>query len=286
MAISNFLQLKKPLSLPLAFLTIFLTLLNRVSSSDSLSFTFNNFRTGQKDLILQGDAQITSAGAVQLTKTDSSGKPVRGSIGRVLYYTPVQLWDSNTGELASFETSFSFVLTSPTNNPGDGFAFFISVPDTTIPSGSSGGLLGLFTSENALNSSSNQILAVEFDTFINNNWDPNYQHIGIDVNTIKSSATVRWQRKNDSLATAHISYDSATKKLSVVSSYPNSQVNQDYSVSYTVDLKSVVPEWVRIGFSSSTGEYIQKHSLLSWSFSSNLLGKSSKKEDMYIASYV
>nr|Q39529.1 RecName: Full=Agglutinin-2; AltName: Full=Agglutinin II; AltName: Full=ClAII; AltName: Full=LecClAII; Flags: Precursor [Cladrastis kentukea]AAC49137.1 lectin precursor [Cladrastis kentukea] len=290
MAISNtnLLQTKKPISLPLlAFITLFLMLLNRVNSSDSLSFTFDNFRPDQRDLILQGDAKISSGGdSLQLTKTDTSGKPVRGSVGRALYYTPLHLWDSSTNRLASFQTTFTFVLSSPTNNPGDGIAFFIAPPETTIPPGSSGGLLGLFSPDNALNNSLNQIVAVEFDTFVNNNWDPSHRHIGIDVNTIKSSATVRWQRENGSLATAQISYNSDTKKLSVVSSYPNTQANEDYTVSYDVDLKTELPEWVRVGFSGSTGGYVQNHNILSWTFNSNLQSSRAKKEDIYIKRYV
>nr|AAB51457.1 lectin precursor [Styphnolobium japonicum] len=293
MAISNtnFLQTKKPLFLPiLAFITIFLMLLNRVNSSDSLSFTYENFQPNPEDLILQRDASITSNETLLLTRT-SNGKPQKGSVGRALYYAPVRLWDKSTGRLASFETSFSFVITSPTTDPGDGIAFFIAPPDTTP--GYTGGLLGLFNSSTVQSNSSDhgvafhnslpQIVAVEFDTYINGGRDPNYRHVGIDVNSIKSVSTTKWTWRNGVEATANISYNPVSQRLTAVSSYPNSE---PITVHYDIDLKTVLPEWVRVGFSASTGENVEINSILSWSFSSSLQSLTAEKEDMYIARYV
>uniref|UniRef100_A0A7N2L796 Protein kinase domain-containing protein n=1 Tax=Quercus lobata TaxID=97700 RepID=A0A7N2L796_QUELO len=42
------------------------------------------------------------------------------------------------------------------------------------------------------------------------------------------------------------------------------------SLSYIVDLKTILPEWVRVGFSAATGALVESHTILSWSFSSNL----------------
>lgn len=50
-------------------------------------------------------------------------------------------------------------------------------------------------------------------------------------------------------------------------------------VSYKVDLKTVLPEWVRVGFSAATGAETQTHSVLSWSFSSTLESNKAKEED-------
>ncbi|TKY51608.1 Agglutinin-2 protein [Spatholobus suberectus] len=137
---ANLVPTSKPISLfpLLAFTTVFLMLLNRVNSADSLSFSFDHFAAGEEDLILQGDA-ITGSGdnVLQLTKLDDDGNPERSSVGRVLYYDPVHLWKSS--ELVSgFETTFTFKISSSDPTPGDGLAFFIASPNTTIPPDSAG----------------------------------------------------------------------------------------------------------------------------------------------------
>ncbi|CAL0323189.1 unnamed protein product [Lupinus luteus] len=254
------------------FTTIFFILLNIVNSSDSVSFTFSDFEKDKKDLIFQGDAHVTSKRVLQLTKTNSSGVAQQNSIGRVLFQDKIQLWQKSTKRLSTFETRITFNLTSPTpNDPADGFTFFLAPPETTIPSGSDqGGLLGLFDQKTALDPSKNRVVAVELDTFYypnSNPWDPPYYHIGIDVNTINSSATVEWDRIEGGIGTVRINYNAGTKNLSVVSSYPGSET---YHVSYVVDLRNVLPEWVRIGLSASTGQQTQVHAIKSWFFNSAL----------------
>ncbi|KAI7995904.1 hypothetical protein LOK49_LG11G01602 [Camellia lanceoleosa] len=60
-------------------------------------------------------------------------------------------------------------------------------------------------------------VAVEFDTFPNA-WDPSEIHVGININSLESNATIIWYnnitygRDNE----AWISYDSSSKNLSVV----------------------------------------------------------------------
>ncbi|KAJ8645535.1 hypothetical protein MRB53_007283 [Persea americana] len=46
-----------------------------------------------------------------------------------------------------------------------------------------------------------------------------------------------------------------------------------YSVSLDVDLRTILPEWVTIGFSGATGINTEMHQVLSWEFSSTLEGK-------------
>ncbi|XP_027365786.1 LOW QUALITY PROTEIN: mannose/glucose-specific lectin Cramoll-like [Abrus precatorius] len=291
MAISN-----KPHSIIplLAFTTMFLMLLNTVHSANSLSFTFDQFVPNPQDLILQGDAKTTKV--LELTKLDASGGPVSDSVGRALYYAPVHLWDSSAVE-ASFRTTFTFTISS--TNPGDGLAFFIAPVDTSIPPNSHGKLLGLFPNTNVLKNStsynkvdfkasSNQVVAVEFDSYVNLNpdiGDPNYKHIGIDVNSIRSKTTARWNWQNGKVATAHISYNSVAKRLSVVTTYPGSA---PVELSHEIELNTVLPDWVRVGLSASTGQAKESNTVLSWSFTSGLvLGDTvQNEENMLIASVV
>ncbi|KAJ1389261.1 Legume lectin, alpha chain, conserved site [Sesbania bispinosa] len=269
-------------SLLLAILTSFLLLLDKANSSDSLAFHFANFGPDVKDIIFQGDA-IQSSGTLQLTKLDESGRPTIFSSGRALYSAPIHLWEKSTGRLASFFTTFTFVIkpVKDSDKEGDGITFFIAPPESNLPSGSSGKFLGLFNDDTALNTSLNQVVAVEFDTYTNDEWDPNpgtiYPHLGIDVNSIKSVTTTGWHINDvpvGSVACVQINYDSISKTLSAGLSYPNSTAKtMDSTLSHVIDLSGVLPEWVRVGFSGTTGFEVETNNVLSWSFTSSLQGK-------------
>ena len=121
------------------------------------------------------------------------------------------LWDEDTGEPASFTTTFSFNIT-PTKSSqyqqcqnwssrtGDGMAFFLA-PWPNLSSGgvlpnadtTFGGYINLFNSSNYLNATGDgRVVAVEFDTFSGDNYwwyNSSSQHIGIDINSIMSMAT-------------------------------------------------------------------------------------------------
>ncbi|MED6148611.1 hypothetical protein PIB30_054739 [Stylosanthes scabra] len=250
----------------LSSITIFLVLLNLASASkDSLSFSYNGIDEDDKtDLIFQGDAQMVPVDVVQLTNDDQN------SVGRVLYSTEMHLWEkSSAHKLANFETHFSISLAQGSGTPADGLAFFLAPVDTTIPPGAvgNGGLLGLFGPNNAINPTAFQVVAVEFDTYTNDQWDPGYVHIGIDVNSIQSVNTVSWDRREGEILNVVVTYTASTQTLAVVASYRD---GQKYQLSSKIDLGEVLPEYVRVGFSAATGGEFQLHTLHSWSFTSAL----------------
>nr|1DZQ_A Chain A, LECTIN II [Ulex europaeus]1DZQ_B Chain B, LECTIN II [Ulex europaeus]1DZQ_C Chain C, LECTIN II [Ulex europaeus]1DZQ_D Chain D, LECTIN II [Ulex europaeus]1QNW_A Chain A, CHITIN BINDING LECTIN, UEA-II [Ulex europaeus]1QNW_B Chain B, CHITIN BINDING LECTIN, UEA-II [Ulex europaeus]1QNW_C Chain C, CHITIN BINDING LECTIN, UEA-II [Ulex europaeus]1QNW_D Chain D, CHITIN BINDING LECTIN, UEA-II [Ulex europaeus]1QOO_A Chain A, CHITIN BINDING LECTIN, UEA-II [Ulex europaeus]1QOO_B Chain B, CHIT len=236
--------------------------------SDDLSFNFDKFVPNQKNIIFQGDASVSTTGVLQVTKVS---KPTTTSIGRALYAAPIQIWDSITGKVASFATSFSFVVKADKSDGVDGLAFFLAPANSQIPSGSSAGMFGLFSSSDS--KSSNQIIAVEFDTYFGkayNPWDPDFKHIGIDVNSIKSIKTVKWDWRNGEVADVVITYRAPTKSLTVCLSYPSDGTSNIITAS--VDLKAILPEWVSVGFSGGVGNAaeFETHDVLSWYFTSNL----------------
>ncbi|KAK7290495.1 hypothetical protein RIF29_04960 [Crotalaria pallida] len=255
-------------------ITLFLLLhsSSKVNSSEEQSFSITKFSTDQKNLILQGDATITPTGKLQLTTVDENGNPLPYSLGRALYSTPIRVWDKSTGEEASFATFFSFATEAPNKNTtAEGLAFFIAPVDTQ-PQGQ-GGLLGIFKDEKE--DRSNQIVAVEFDTFYDIAWDPKETpHLGIDVNTIKSKefAPVDFLNFGDGYkATVLVTYDPYYHILVASLVYPIPK--KSYIVSAYVNLRVTVPEWVRVGFSATTGlsdNYVETHDILSWSFKSKL----------------
>jgi hypothetical protein len=97
-------------------------------------------------------------------------------------------------------------------------------------------------------------------------FDPNYAHIGIDVNTVISSRTTPWNRVSGSLVKVSITYDSPSNTLSVVATNSNGQIS---TLADVVDLKAVLPENVRVGFSGTvTNVGRQLQHIHSWSFTS------------------
>ncbi|XP_004509711.1 lectin 7-like [Cicer arietinum] len=250
------------------FITIisFLILAQNVNSA---SFAFSNFGPYTNNIQLEGNA-FTSNGSIYLTNAF-----VPNSAGRASYAAPVHLWDAETGNLAEFSSVFSFVVApSGPGLFGDGISFFLAPFNSHIPKNSSGGFLGLFNAETALNSYQNQIVAVELDSFGGNSWDPVYPHVGIDVNSIASVTTTPWNTGsvvNKFTGFAFVNYEPVTKNLSVVVRYPESySVNgTSSSVSFVIDLRTVLPEWVRVGFSGATGQLVELHKILSWSFRSS-----------------
>ncbi|XP_044499001.1 L-type lectin-domain containing receptor kinase IX.1-like [Mangifera indica] len=249
---------------------IFLILLVLPFAS-SVFFNYKNFPTNTPRIIFEGDA-FPSNDVLQLTKNQADANLTR-SAGRATYSQPVIIWDAKTRRLTDFTTHFSFIIRAlDPSNYGDGITFFFAPFDSIIPDNSTGGYLALLSPETARLNSSKQIVAVEFDTF-QNSWDPSSDHVGININSIVSVATVNWNitMKNGSRANAWVSYDSSTQNLSVFLTYADKPVFMgNSSLWYIVDLRKVLPERVKVGFSASTSEVVEIHNIISWTFSSNL----------------
>jgi hypothetical protein len=184
-------------------------------------------------------------------------------VGRVLYSSLVPIWDSTTGNVASFETSFSFEVYHLGNYaPGDGLIFFLTDQlNATIPKNSDGGLLGVADAKNAFN----RFVGVEFDNYVNP-WDPNYTHIGINLNSLYSTKIMSWRYKDFTIVTISIIYNSLSSTLTVVATDEDGQIS---TLSQQLDLKWLLPEMVVVGISASSG-IAQAHDIYSWSFTSVL----------------
>ncbi|KAE9611437.1 putative concanavalin A-like lectin/glucanase domain, legume lectin [Lupinus albus] len=226
---------------------------------------------------LEGDTIVVTPDALRLTH------PITNTTGRALYTSPLHLWEHSTLRVSSFDTNFTFVLsaTEYEHEPSDGITFFIAPIDTTIPHDSYGGFLGLFTPENAFNASANQVVAVEFDTF-RNPWDPRDIHFSILANTISSETYQNFERRENEIVSARITYTPPLRgesgTLTASYSYPP-YTTPASTITLPINLHTVLPQWVSIGFSSSTGDYTQTHIVRTWSFSSQLLSIENTKEE-------
>ncbi|RZC87272.1 hypothetical protein C5167_029822 [Papaver somniferum] len=247
-----------------------------IPTINSISFNIPRFEPQTRNIILEGDA-LTSTGtnAIQLINEDE----FICRVGRATYAEQIPLWDSTTGEVAHFTTHFTFSIYKSTPTEGAGLAFFIAPVGYPIPPNSAGGYLGLFNTTTTRDTSRNHIIHVEFDSFPNKEWEPDYEHVGINKNSIQSAVVAFWNATLHSQETgnAWITYNATSKNLSVYWTYDKNHVYQGESLlSYQVDLKQILPERVTVGFSAGTGVTTGRHILFSWGFNSTLEGREKK----------
>ncbi|XP_019168942.1 PREDICTED: L-type lectin-domain containing receptor kinase IX.1-like [Ipomoea nil] len=194
------------------------------------------------------------------------------SIGRATYAQPLHLWDNATGKLSAFNTHFDFVIDSKgSNRYGDGFAFFLAPVGSRIPpNATKGGGFGLANDAERLNASKNAFVAVEFDIYLNDEYDTQAKHVGIDVDSLQSAVTQTWlpDIEGGKPNQAWINYDPGSMNLSVVfSTIINNRSTFD-RLSYVVDLRKFLPEQVTFGFAAATGNRSALQMINTWNFTS------------------
>ncbi|KAE7996746.1 hypothetical protein FH972_001439 [Carpinus fangiana] len=168
-------------------LWVFLLLLHPVKpdvATPLLDGFSGGFNAAGNNLTLDGAAAVESNGVLLLTTYTSTMAP-----GHAFYSNPIQFKNSS-GEVMSFSTSFAFaIIPQPGKQGGDGLAFAIS-PAKGILGGNPGSYIGLFNASNNGNLS-NQIFAVEFDTYMNAEYgETDNNHVAVDINSIKSNKSV------------------------------------------------------------------------------------------------
>ncbi|XP_004289522.1 PREDICTED: L-type lectin-domain containing receptor kinase IX.1-like [Fragaria vesca subsp. vesca] len=240
--------------LPYLRINILLFLLSLPYASP-VSFQILQFSANATGISYEGDAEPVD-GVVELTNKVQ----YVGRVGRATYAERVPLWDSHHRKFSDFNTKFSFLIDKKGQGTyGSGFAFYLAPWGYQIPPNSGGGFIGLFNNTSR-DIPGNQVVLVEFDYYVDE-WDPSYQHVGININSIDSVAETRW---NPNLHNGEIT-----------ESYKNHHANSTReitSLSYIIDLTNILPEWISVGFSASTSQYGERHKILSWQFYSSLDG--------------
>ncbi|KRH15626.1 hypothetical protein GLYMA_14G100400v4 [Glycine max] len=212
-----------------------------LKTAESLNFNITNFNDPEsaKNMAYQGDGKANN-GSIEL---NIGGYLFR--IGRALYGQPLRLWDSSSGN----DESATY---------GDGFAFYIAPRGYQIPPNGAGGTFALFN--------------VEFDTF-NGTIDSPMQHVGIDDNSLESVASAKFDidKNLGKKCNALITYTASNKTLFVSWSFNGTATpHSNSSLSRRIDLMEILPEWVDVGFSASTGKLTERNLIHSWEFSSTL----------------
>ncbi|KAA8543836.1 hypothetical protein F0562_021987 [Nyssa sinensis] len=242
-------------------------------AQDENQFIYNGFRGA--NLHLDGIAQIHPSGLLQLTNTSKQ------QIGHAFYQLPLKFNTSSSGLPQSLSFSTNFVIAMVPELPtfsGHGIAFTIS-PSMDFKGAVASHYLGLFNSSNN-GLSSNHVVAVELDTLMSAEFeDINDNHVGIDVNSLKSiaSAPVTYfsdkEGPNKSLVLISgnpiqvwIDYDEVEKLLNVSIAPAGTPKPNHPLLSTPIDLSLILLDSVYVGFSSATGNVASNHYVLGWSF--------------------
>ncbi|KAI9111181.1 hypothetical protein K1719_017792 [Acacia pycnantha] len=237
-------------------------------SVNSLYFQKSGFASNDADILYMG-----SAGSLVGTVRFNTYDKYTCQVGWAIYARRLKLWDKSTGHITDFTSHYTFTIdTQGQTTYGDGLCFFLAPFGFEIPPNSAGGFLGLFNTTTSFSSQS-QIVHVEFDSHPNSEWGETTRHVGINNHSIVSSVSTFWNTSlhSDDVADVWITYNSASKNLSVTWKYHSTQSSQENNtLSYLIDLSNALPEWVTVGFSATTGSVLELHTLISWEFNSTL----------------
>ncbi|KAI3462021.1 hypothetical protein Pfo_018684 [Paulownia fortunei] len=237
--------------------------------------------------------------ALQLTPDSASSEfdmYMTYNSARILLKQPFKLWEdhgvnaSNVSQprVASFSTSFLInVYRLKNDTTGEGLAFVIA-PDLLLPPNSFGQFLGL-TNSMTDSSDANKLVAVEFDTF-KQYFDPDNNHVGIDVNSVRSIKTEYLTPHNITIApigakfyNVWVDYDGLNMVIDV---YIAEQAELNGAtppkpgspiLSADLDLRDHVNQYSYFGFSASTGNDSQLNCVLRWNLTVHHFSDPEKK---------
>ncbi|OEL12910.1 putative L-type lectin-domain containing receptor kinase S.5 [Dichanthelium oligosanthes] len=199
-------------------------------------------------------------GALQITPTTGD---IRHRSGRVCYAREtLKLWNSERTALTSFRTEFVLNIL-PRNGTGEGMAFILTNNPALPPGNSSGQWLGV-TSDQTDGSPANRVVAVEFDTRKSGKDDLDHNHVGLDVNSIRSVSAYPLGNlsivlSSGSDVSVSIQYDGAVLSIVAVQTY-------SFVYSWAGDLSQYLTEDITVGFAASTGEFTELNQIKSWNF--------------------
>ncbi|XP_041012591.1 probable L-type lectin-domain containing receptor kinase S.5 [Juglans microcarpa x Juglans regia] len=229
---------------------------------------FNQTANGDY-FVSEGKAGI-GLGALQITPdTANDAYSLFNSSGRIMFIRPFRLWSDDSQ--ASFNSTFVINIYRKENwTAGQGLAFLIA-PNTSMPASSQREWLGL-TNEDTDGNNANQIVAIEFDTQ-KQVYDPDDNHIGLDINSVKSNTSVSLNdhgiRLSPEKATNYsvwVDYNGTSKLMKVYMVKEGEPKPRIPLLNATINLKEYVKEESYFGFAASTGyPNIQLNCVLKWS---------------------
>ncbi|XP_027339189.1 L-type lectin-domain containing receptor kinase VII.1-like [Abrus precatorius] len=270
-------------------LPFLLSILFLFDPTSAIDFVFNGFNSSHVSLF--GNATIDSR-ILTLTHHQTF------SIGRALFREKIPTKQPKSSYVYPFSTSFIFSM-APFKDilPGHGLVF-IFTPVTGINGTSSAQHLGLFNLTNNGNAS-NHVFGVEFDVFMNQEFDDiNANHVGIDINSLKSYVSHDagyWKNQGDK-SFQELSLNSG-ENYQVWIDYEDSLINVTMApvgmkrpsrplLNVSVNLSQVFEDEMFVGFTSATGQLVESHKILGWSFSNKNFSLSDELVTIGLPSFV
>ncbi|TKW06180.1 hypothetical protein SEVIR_7G225500v4 [Setaria viridis] len=229
------------------------------STCSCLQFSYPTFdAANEADFSFSPGSGIAN-GALQITPTTGE---ISHRSGRVCYAREtLKLWNSERTALTSFRTEFVLNIL-PRNGTGEGMAFILT-NNPELPTNSSGRWLGIVNSQTD-GSPANRIVAVEFDTRKSGGDDLDHNHVGLDVNSVRSVSTYPLTNLSIALSSGSdvsvsIEYDGAVLSIVAVQAYT-------FMYSWAGDLSRYLTDDITVGFAASTGKFTELNQIKSWNF--------------------
>ncbi|XVE95664.1 hypothetical protein REPUB_Repub02eG0118100 [Reevesia pubescens] len=236
-----------------------------------LNFTFPSLSLPvlpPNNITLYGNALFRNNGISLTQETNCLQSSFPSDIGRALYVYPIRFLDLKSKHIASFTCRFSFsIIPNPLCPFGDGIVFLITSNADSFSF--SNGYMGLPQLDDL--NSQDSYFAVEFDTSFNPSLgDINGNHIGVDVNSVVSLASVDVVSKGVDLKsgkriTAWIEYRDSAKLIQIWVSYSSTKPPAPVLVAQ-IDLSKQFKEYMHVGFSASNGQGSAMHIVEHWRF--------------------
>ncbi|KAM0916580.1 hypothetical protein ACQ4PT_009963 [Festuca glaucescens] len=261
------------------------------STVDGKEFTCFSFPTFSRSLMqlpdnltFSGNSSVTQ-NTLQITPDSNTASGpdnfLVNQTGGVFLASPFVLWAPNSSSaadgryVASFSTVFRINLyRANATNKGEGLAFVIASSNAGgPPPGSHGGYLGL-TNASTDGNSTNGIAAVELDT-VKQPYDPDDNHVGLDVNGVRSTDAASLTplgiqlapidtTVNDGFYMVWVDYNGTSRHVWVYVAKNGSKPDTAV-LNAPLDLSTVLlGKKAYFGFSASTGVKYQFNCVLMW----------------------
>uniref|UniRef100_A0A8R7PK58 non-specific serine/threonine protein kinase n=1 Tax=Triticum urartu TaxID=4572 RepID=A0A8R7PK58_TRIUA len=189
--------------------------------------------------------------------------------GRVVYAKEtLKLWNAKRTALTSFRKEFVLNIIPQGgclngSGTGEGMAFFLT-NNPSLPSDSSGQWLGL-TNNKTDGAPANRIVAVEFDTRRSFEAEMDGNHVGLDLNSVRSVGQFPLSNLSLDLSSGSdlkvtLAYDGAVLSTDVL------QMGRIFSNDLYIDLSRYLLDNISVGLAASTGEFAELNQVKSWNF--------------------
>nr|XP_011459854.1 PREDICTED: probable L-type lectin-domain containing receptor kinase S.5 [Fragaria vesca subsp. vesca] len=225
--------------------------------------------------VTSGEGYLSLTPEQQESNSSSSSVLPLYKVGRVLYRYPVPAWSSY------FSTTFTVRISAfaNTTGSGDGMAFVFAQDSSPSPPDSYGSFLGLLDRSTevfeTVQKSGGVIkqLGIELDTFMNQEFDPDDNHIAIDTTSIMDPVAIQSltssgiNLKSGRDIKFSIEYDGWNQILHVSAGYSENPLVTILNHSISM-FDSTVPSFVYVGFTASTGTLPESHQVRDWVFTS------------------